>query len=301
MEKVQVLLSTYNGEKYLKEQIESIIRQEEVELSILIRDDGSNDKTIQILTELAEKYNNITFYQGENLGPARSFMELVKYSEDDVSYYAFADQDDVWKSKKMITAIQKLQKHEEIPSLYISAVEIVDENLNSIGIKKVVGNPTLEGAIIKNFAYGCTQVLNKKMRDIINQYEPNYLIMHDSWITRICYAIGGNVIIDENSYIQYRQHTSNVVGAKEGGLKKLKKQLTIAFKDNICMRVKIAEELKNGYGDILTDHAKELIEKLICYPTNKEAKKWLLRNKNFRTSDAKINAKMKLAIRLNKF
>lgn len=301
MEKVQILLSTYNGEKYLKEQIESIIKQEEVEISILIRDDGSTDGTMQILTELAKKYNNIAFYQGKNLGPARSFMELVKHSEDVVSYYAFADQDDVWKPKKIITAIQKLQNQEKVPSLYISAVEIVDENLNTIGIKKVAGNPTLEGAIIKNFAYGCTQVFNKKMRDSINQYKPNYLIMHDSWITRICYAIGGKVIIDENSYIQYRQHEGNVVGAKEGGFQKLRKQLTIAFRDNICMRVKIAEELRNGYEDMLTDHAKELIENLISYPTNKKAKKWLLQNKNFRTKDAKINAKMKLAIRLNKF
>lgn len=300
MEKVQVLLSTYNGEKYLKEQIESILKQEEVELSLLIRDDGSTDNTMQILTNLAEEHPNIQVYQGENLGPARSFMELVSRSGD-FSYYAFADQDDVWYPQKMIAAIRKLQEKENEPSLYLSALEIVDENLQTIEIKKVTGNFTLEGVVIKNFATGCTQVFNKKMRDIISEYQPRYLIMHDSWITRVCYAIGGNVIIDENTYIQYRQHGNNVVGYHYGGLKKLKKQFKIAYQEKISMRVKIAEELKNGYGERLTDHAKELIENLICYPNNKEAKKWLLKNKNFRTKDAKINAKMKLAIRLNKF
>lgn len=300
MEKVQVLLSTYNGEKYLKEQIESIMKQEEVEISLLVRDDGSTDKTLLILAELAQKYKNITVYQGKNKGPARSFMELLNKSGD-FSYYAFADQDDVWNSKKMIVAIQKLQGQEETPALYLSSLDIVNENLELIEKKKITGNFSIEGAIIKNFAYGCTQVLNKKMRNVINQYSPQYLIMHDSWITRVCYAIGGTVIIDENSYIQYRQHESNVVGYKDGGFRKLKKQWKIACVDKISMRVNIAKELKEGYDDLLTDHARQVIDNLICYQQNRKAKKWLLKNKNFRTTDFKINTKMKLAIRFNKF
>lgn len=300
MNTVQVLLSTYNGETYLEEQIESILKQEEVEISLLIRDDGSTDKTISILEKLAREHENITFYQGENIGPARSFMDLLRNAKE-VSYYAFADQDDVWDSKKMIAAVQKLQGKEEMPSLYLSALEIVDEKLQRIEAKKITGNFTLEGAIIKNFAYGCTQVLNQKLRNVINQYQPNYLIMHDSWVTRVCYAIGGNVIVDENSYMKYRQHSSNVVGYKDGGLKKLKKQFKIACIDKISMRVNIAKELKEGYDAMLTAKARELIDNLICYQTNKKAKKWLLRNKDFRTTDVKINAKMKLAIRLNKF
>lgn len=300
MKTIQVLLSTYNGEKYLKEQIESILQQEEVEISLLVRDDGSTDKTMSILAGLAQKHKNITFYQGENKGPARSFMELLSKSGE-FSYYAFADQDDVWHPKKMIAAVQKLQSKEETPALYLSSLDIVNEKLELIEKKKIIGNFTLEGAIIKNFAYGCTQVLNKKMRDVINQYSPTYLIMHDSWITRVCYAIGGTVLIDENSYIQYRQHTSNTIGYKDGGIKKLKKQFKIACIDKISMRVNIAKELKEGYDSQLTDHARKVIENLICYQQNQKAKKWLLKNKEFRTTDFKINMKMKLAIRLNKF
>lgn len=299
MEKVQVLMSTYNGEKYIKEQIESILNQEDVEISLLIRDDGSTDKTIEIIGKLANKNNNIVFYKSENVGAARSFMDLVNKSGE-FKYYAFADQDDVWNPKKLISAIEKL-KEESKPELYISALEIVDENLNHIEIKKVSSNLCFEGEMIKNFATGCTMSFNKKLRDIIKSYTPDYIIMHDSWITRVCYSVGGNVIIDDNYYIKYRQHSNNVLGYKDEGLQKLKRQFKIAFKDNLSMRVNIAKELKQGYAEMLTENAKEVIENLINYKQNEEAKRWLLKNKNFRTKNSIINAKMKLAILLNKF
>lgn len=300
MDKVQVLLSTYNGEKYIKEQIESILNQKEVEIALLIRDDGSTDKTIQILEELAMNNENITVYKDENLGPARSFMDLIEKS-DEYDYYAFSDQDDVWRPKKLISAINKLKEYNNTPALYMSALEIVDTNLKYIETKKVEGNFTLEGEIIKNFAAGCTQVFNKNLCNIIKQYKPKYIIMHDSWITRVCYAIGGNVIIDENSYIKYRQHEKNVLGYKDDGFQKLKRQYKIAFKDKISMRVNIAKELKNGYEKLLTEEAKQVVENLIKYQEDKNAKKWLLHNEKFRTNNPKMNLKMKLAIILNKF
>lgn len=299
MNKVQVLLSTYNGQKYIKQQIQSILNQQQVQISLLIRDDGSTDETIQIIEQLIKQNKNITLYKGKNVGPARSFMDLINKS-DEAEYYAFADQDDVWQPRKIISAIEKLKQNNK-PELYISALEIVDENLNTIEIKNVTGNFCFEGEMIKNFATGCTQVFNKNLRDIIKSYNPNYIIMHDSWITRVCYAIGGNVIIDDNYYIKYRQHSNNVLGYKDSGLKKIKKQYKIAFKDNINMRANIAKELKNGYDKILTDNSKEVIENLINYSKNKKAKKWLLKNKNFRTNNNIINVKMKLAIILNKF
>ena len=301
MNKVQVLMSTYNGEKYLEEQIDSIVKQEDVELEILVRDDGSKDSSIKILEDLSKKYKNIKYYKGDNLGPARSFMELLNKSDEKFDYYAFADQDDVWMPNKLINAIKKLEECEDKPALYMSALEIVDENLNFIETKKVEGNFSFEGEMIKNFATGCTMVLNKKLVNIVKEYNPTYLIMHDSWITRVCYAIGGNVIIDEKSYIKYRQHGDNVLGYKDEGLQKLKRQFKIAFKDNVCMRVNIAKELKNGYEDKLADNTREVVENLINYPKDKKAKKWLLHNKNFRTTNKKLNLKMKLGILLNKF
>lgn len=300
MYKVQVLLSTYNGEKYIKEQIESILNQKEVEVSLLIRDDASSDKTIEIIGKLADKNNNIIYYKDENLGPARSFMDLL-YKSGEYDYYAFADQDDIWQKQKLISAINMLKEKENEPSLYMSALEVVDENLNFIETKKINGNLSFEGEMIRNFATGCTMVLNKKLCDIIKQYNPSYLIMHDSWITRVCYAVGGNVIIDDNSYIKYRQHTGNVLGYKDEGFQKIKRQFNIAFKNNISMRVNIAKELKKGYYKMLTNEAKEVVDNLINYQEDKKAKKWLLHNKKFRTNNLKINTKMIIAILLNKF
>lgn len=300
MNKVQILMSTYNGEKYLKEQIHSILNQEDVEISILIRDDGSTDKTTTILENIAKENKNVTYYIGENLGAARSFMDLVNQSKE-ADYYAFADQDDVWNSKKIISAIEKIENVSDNPSLYISALEVVDEKLNTIEIKKVSGNLCFEGEMAKNFATGCTMVFNKKLCDIIKMYNPTYIIMHDSWITRVCYAVGGNIVIDENTYIKYRQHENNVVGYDDEGFKKFKKQLKIAFVDKVSMRVNIAKELKNGYGELLTDNAKELVNNLINYQTNSKAKKWLLDNKKFKTNNPKIDRKIKIGIILNKF
>lgn len=300
MKKIQVLMSTYNGEKYLKEQIESILNQENVEISLLIRDDGSTDGTLNILEHLAKENKNIHYYASQNIGVARSFMELVNKSNE-ADYYAFADQDDVWKPKKLISAIEKLESNIETPSLYISALEVVDEELNTIEIKKVSGNHCFEGEMAKNFATGCTMVFNKKLCDIIKMYNPEYLIMHDSWITRVCYAIGGNVIIDENTYIKYRQHGNNVVGYKDEGFKKLKKQFKIAFVNKVSMRVNIVKELKSGYEELLTDNARELVNNLISYQTNRKAKKWLLKNNKLRSNNKSIDIKIFIAIILKKF
>lgn len=300
MNKVQILMSTYNGEKYLKEQIESILNQENVEISLLIRDDGSTDETLNILEHLAKENKNIHYYASQNIGVARSFMELVNKSNE-ADYYAFADQDDVWKPKKLISAIEKLESNIETPSLYISTLEVVDEELNTIEIKKVSGNHCFEGEMAKNFATGCTMVFNKKLCDIIKMYNPEYLIMHDSWITRVCYAIGGNVVIDRNTYIKYRQHENNVVGYKDEGFKKLKKQFKIAFVDKVSMRVNIAKELKSGYEELLTDNSKELVNNLLSYQTNMKAKMWLLKNKRFRTNIPKIDLKIRMGIILNRF
>lgn len=300
MKKVQVLMSTYNGEKYLKEQIESILNQENVEISLLIRDDGSTDKTLAMLEDITKENKNVHYYTSQNIGAARSFMDLVNQSNE-ADYYAFADQDDVWKPKKLISAIEKLESDIDIPSLYISAVEVVDEELNTIEIKKVSGEHCFEGEMAKNFATGCTMVFNKKLCDIIKMYNPIYLIMHDSWITRVCYAIGGNVIIDQEPYIKYRQHANNVVGYNDEGFKKLRKQLKIAFVDKISMRVNIAKELKNGYEHFFTEHTKKVVDMLINYQKDRKAKKWLLHNKNFRTNSWKINVKIVIAILVGKF
>ena len=129
--RVAVLMSTYNGEKYLKQQIDSILNQRgDFQLDLLIRDDGSNDNTISILEEYTQT-NKIHYYIGNNLGPAYSFLDLLINSHN-YDFYAFADQDDYWMPNKISVAISNLSNIKG-PALYFANAELVDSNLNSVG------------------------------------------------------------------------------------------------------------------------------------------------------------------------
>ena len=119
MNNVAVLMSTYNGEKYLKEQIESIFKQEKVNIKLYIRDDGSTDNTMAIINELKMVYDIVVINNSiENMGPAKSFMKLVYNVEDTFDFYAFSDQDDIWENNKIISAIDMIKKHDD-NNLYI--------------------------------------------------------------------------------------------------------------------------------------------------------------------------------------
>src|SRR5574344_1284030 len=106
MDKVNVLLSSYNGEKYIKTLLDSVLSQENVDVDLLVRDDASSDTTIDILQSYQAK-KQLNLLQGENMGPARSFLFLLQHSHD-ANYYAFADEDDFWEKEKLSVAIEKL-------------------------------------------------------------------------------------------------------------------------------------------------------------------------------------------------
>ena len=127
MKIVCVLLSTYNGEKYLKEQLDSVLNQKDITLNFLVRDDGSTDSTIDILKQY-EKEGKIKLIVGKNIGYKKSFYELAKLAPLS-DYYAFCDQDDVWDDDKLITAVNMLEReNNSIPLLYFSALRVVNNN-----------------------------------------------------------------------------------------------------------------------------------------------------------------------------
>lgn len=122
-----ILLSTYNGEKYLPELLESVLAQKDIYVDILARDDGSTDKTVEIL----KKYDRVKVYGGNNLKPAKSFLNLIWKADINYDYYALCDQDDVWKEEKIISAVKCIENIDK-PALYSSAVEVVDKDLTFI-------------------------------------------------------------------------------------------------------------------------------------------------------------------------
>lgn len=216
-------MSTYNGAKYLREQLDSILQQDCIEKGIaefklLVRDDGSKDATQEILEEYSSKHSTqVEWYQGENKGVIRSFFELMERADDTADYYAFADQDDYWMPDKMssgMKAIADLERQTfDRPYLYCCRPKLVDENLQELesGIVRPKMRPGFGNALIENIVTGCTAVINRKLRDMAIWKIPEYTFMHDWWLYLIasCY---GEVVYDETPHIEYRQHGGNVVG-----------------------------------------------------------------------------------------
>lgn len=221
--KVAIIMSTYNGEKYLREQIDSIIEQKNVEVELFIRDDGSNDSTIEIISDYAVKNNNVIFWNKDNiinLGIRDSFLTLLKEVFDkytDINYFAFSDQDDVWKLEKLDTAIKMIneQADEETPALYYSNKTFVDANLNFISEEHIKYYGDFFEALWPSLASGCTMVFNKKMAEMaVKHYPTQYTSVYDSWIYRLAKCCGAKIFFDEISHIYYRQHENNSYGMK---------------------------------------------------------------------------------------
>lgn len=212
---ISVLMSTYNGGRYLRQQIDSILQQEGVEVHLLVRDDGSTDNTLDILKSYAQK-GQLKWYQGENLKSARSFLRLLKDSEK-CDYYAFADQDDYWEVEKLRVAVERLQDYkEDTYALYLAQPQAADPNLNPLPTTQFKPLNTFGESLVYRFAMGCTMVMNNKLRDVIISYEQQYPCMHDLWTYTIAHAIGAKVIWDDTPHTLNRQHGNNVVGLGEG-------------------------------------------------------------------------------------
>ncbi len=211
--KVQILMSTYNGERFLQEQIDSLLAQSWENLEILIRDDGSKDSTPEILKEYEKTYPNIRIYLEENLGVTQSFFQLLKKSDAD--YVAYCDQDDIWMEQKIETAITKLAPVYG-PALYCSNKILTDSAgipLKKQGHRRLA--PGFGNAVVECICTGCTAVMNRQLTEIIKKRLPEHAILHDWWSYLVA-AYVGTVLFDEHAYIKYRQHGANVVGARPG-------------------------------------------------------------------------------------
>lgn len=248
---VTVLMSTYNGGMYLREQINSILNQKSVRVNLLVRDDGSEDDTLSILDEYKAK-GLLSFYTGSNLGPQRSFMHLLQHAPQS-EYYAFADQDDYWMEEKLYTAVKSLENRCDEPALYFGQTQLTDADLNpkpSVIIKPLL---TFGESLIYKFIGGCTMVLNHQMREKVGDISPKIMPMHDIWIYSIAQAIGAYIYFDKTPHILYRQHTSNAVGQGQGFVYEWKARLH-RFMSRRDERYIQAKELCDCYSGIITPH-----------------------------------------------
>lgn len=260
---VSLLLSTYNGERYLKELLSSIERQSYRDWSLYVRDDGSSDSTIKILEEFEKSHRGRVFLlsDSENLGPCTSFLKLLTKADGD--YFLFVDQDDVWLENKIRDKIDKVKALEktfgnDFPILVHTDLFVSNERLeiiaNSFWAYQNI-NPwrkNLKNLLILNTVTGCATLINKPLKQLVKKL-PTKALMHDWWLALIASAFGHIEPIKKQT-ILYRQHKNQNTGAKRYGflhyLRKLRESSKI--KKSLIDRIAQADEFLKLYGKELS-------------------------------------------------
>ena len=222
---IDILLATYNGQAYLREQIDSILAQSNQDWQLLIRDDGSNDNTVSIIKDYVAKYSDkiLLIEDSENhLGASLNFSRLLENST--AEYIMFSDQDDVWLPRKVEATLNLMKATEKAypnkPILVHTDLRVVDSRLKIIakslwkyqGIPPEIGN-NANRVVLQNCATGCTIMINSKAKEI-SLPVPKEAIMHDWWLA-INAAKHGKIVYIPKQLVLYRQHSNNAVGAKK--------------------------------------------------------------------------------------
>ncbi len=262
--RIQILMSSYNGEEYIRKQLDSIINQD-TEVSLLIRDDGSSDSTIDIIREYTEKYNFIKLVAGNNLGVIKSFFELFRLADNDADYFALCDQDDIWFPDKMRRAAAALDSlSSDKPLLYAAEQTLIDaeDNVLSVSMLKVNKRPGFGNSVVENIATGCTCMFNKRMLELLRGYEPDYTVMHDWWIYMLAASMG-EVYYDTEPCMYYRQHGNNTMGSRTSYAEEFKERFSRFFGNKGKLYRQIVS-FENAHFD-LTGENKEIVDMLLGY------------------------------------
>jgi rhamnosyltransferase len=277
-------MAAYNGEKYIEEQIDSVMQQKDVRIKLYIRDDGSTDNTVDILRKMENRYKeNLHWEAGKNIGYRRGFLLLLKECEE-ADYYAFSDQDDVWDPYKISRAVRMLSdRDDKHVLLYASALYLTDSNLQNRVLKKYdKSRQSLKAYFLRGSLSGCTFVFNNTLREKVNKIElgelPDQSFPSHDALTAVCAYALGDVVVDEQSFILHRRHENSWGADGRSLIKRIKLEFSMIFsRKNVAsiMAGKIltlyASELESGKRDFLetVKNNSESMKnrwKLICYP-----------------------------------
>ncbi|EMC24977.1 glycosyltransferase family 2 protein [Streptococcus mutans] len=217
--KVNILMSTYNGQEFIAQQIQSIQKQTFENWNLLIRDDGSSDETPKIIADFAKSDARIRFINAdkrENFGVIKNFYTLLKYEKAD--YYFFSDQDDVWQPQKLELTLASVEKeNNQIPLMVYTDLTVVDRDLqvlhdSMIKTQSHHANTSLLEELTENTVTGGTMMVN---HCLAKQWKQCYddLIMHDWYLALLAASLGKLIYLDETTEL-YRQHENNVLGAR---------------------------------------------------------------------------------------
>ncbi len=221
--RVLVLMATYNGQTHLAEQLDSILCQTGVEVTLRVSDDCSTDNTFRILETYAAEHSNIEIiYNSENKGVTHNFMELVYGAPaDEYDFFALADQDDIWHPDKLCAAASHISANTSRPELYYAGVNSVDSQGNVIGNEllpyTVCADHTGSLLLVNNWGLACTMLLNGALIKLLRQHIVyDFGRTHDAWIHAVALYCGGFVYCDlHHSYVDKRQGGHNSVDIED--------------------------------------------------------------------------------------
>ena len=269
MKNVLIMLSAYNRHKYIREQLDSLYAQKNVDFHILVRDDGSSDDTLAILQEYQEKFGKMTIMSESNIGVARSFHRLMLYASEKMpyfDYYAFSDQDDVWMEEKLAYAVQRLEYDKAC--LYYSNAYVTDSDLKIIGKLNPRYDISMQYVMFRQPTLGCTQVMTREYLYFCVATFRKFMLgnplsvpLHDVWTIWLSQLTASAVIADDKSYMYYRQHDNNVTNHKTEGViakyrrvsRRLKREKGIPYSSMMILKDVLSQQLTDRARDLLAE------------------------------------------------
>lgn len=215
---VAILMSTFNGESFLQEQLDSLYQQTHTNWTIHASDDGSSDGTLDVLRQNRQRtgVERLSVRQGPARGFSENFLSLLRADDISAQYFAFCDQDDIWAPRKLEYALKWLSSvPEATPALYCSRTRLVDESSNPIGFSPLFRRPpSFSNALVQSIAGGNTMVMNEAARKLLGRTPPHTtIISHDWWAYLLVTGCGGAVFYESTPQVDYRQHGQNLMGS----------------------------------------------------------------------------------------
>lgn len=270
--RIQILLATFNGAKYLREQLDSIARQSHREWSLLVADDGSTDATVAIIEQFGAQFpGRVRLLTTTPVGSAKhNFFRLMREPSAG-QYVALCDQDDVWHENKLArlvaACIEMERRHPGRPCAVYSDLEVVDEFLRMRSpsfVREIRTDPALlsfGSLLVENSIPGCAMLLNRSLLEKFNTYTGplDDAIMHDWWIALLASATGRLGFVPD-ALVQYRQHHSNAAGSvRRGGVKFVMAKLSNLRNDTPAQTLRQAKLFNKAYAGHAQRESAELL------------------------------------------
>ena len=277
---IGILLAGYNGEKYIGNQLDSLLAQTYTDWKLFIRDDGSTDQTVSIINKYRARDNRICLLHNseKNLGSCQNFATLLSISRNQFQYIMFCDQDDFWlpfKIEETLTHMRDVEAHygKETPLLVYTNFQYVDDHLKVIESKKKFNSTKVSklrfaNLLAQNPAYGCTMMLNKQLAAIAGVI-PLQAENHDYWIALVASALGEIAYLNKRT-ILYRQHNSNIsTNYNSSSFIKRFKRIMLQRKnlEDAEQKLRMALAFKSLYYDRLTQSHKRILDEFISFAT----------------------------------